>query len=263
MSVEYKAVLWNRQKRVYDYVLAAGILLYLAVFVGIGALIHPGATIETLLIRGLGTAALMLLHVALCIGPLTRLDPRFLPLLYNRRHLGVTTFILGLAHSVFSTIQFHALGDINPLASILISNTRFNTVSQFPFQQLGLLALAILFLLAATSHDFWLHVLTPIWWKRLHMSVYLAYFLLLGHVLLGALQSETNPILTATLLAGAAVVIILHILAAQKENRLDTAYREVCDVVDIPDFRATVVNVGGERVAVFRYGSRISAVSSV
>jgi len=49
--------------------------------------IHPNATAETLLIRGFGTARLLLLHVILCIGPLCRLDRRFLPLLYNRRHL--------------------------------------------------------------------------------------------------------------------------------------------------------------------------------
>ena len=40
--------------------LAAGLALYLAIFVGIGSLVHPNATAETLLIRGArygGTAA--------------------------------------------------------------------------------------------------------------------------------------------------------------------------------------------------------------
>ena len=89
MSVQYQAIGWNRQKRLYDSVIAAGVFGYLAIFVGAGALVHPNATIETLLIRGFGTAALLLLHIILCIGPLCRLSPRFLPLLYNRRHLGV------------------------------------------------------------------------------------------------------------------------------------------------------------------------------
>jgi hypothetical protein len=31
-----------------------------------------------------------------------------LPLLYNRRHLGVRHFLLGLAHGVFALVQFHA-----------------------------------------------------------------------------------------------------------------------------------------------------------
>jgi len=39
-----------------------------------------------------------LLHIILSIGPLCRLDSRFLPLLYNRRHLGVTMFLL--SHTV-------------------------------------------------------------------------------------------------------------------------------------------------------------------
>ena len=81
MSLGYQAVGWNRTKKIYDTVLAAGLVLYLGVFVGIGSLVHPNATAETLLIRALGTAALLLLHVILCIGPLCRLDRRFLPLL--------------------------------------------------------------------------------------------------------------------------------------------------------------------------------------
>jgi len=93
MSVSYQAVGWNRTKKIYDGILAGGLLVYLGLFIGIGALVHPNATAETLLIRGLGTAALLLLHVILCIGPLCRLDRRFLPLLYNRRHLGVTMFV--------------------------------------------------------------------------------------------------------------------------------------------------------------------------
>ena len=78
MSVQYQAVGWNRQKRIYDTILAAGVVLYLAIVVGLGAWIHPNATAETLLIRGFGTLALLLLHVILCIGPLSRLNRRFL-----------------------------------------------------------------------------------------------------------------------------------------------------------------------------------------
>jgi len=174
MSVGYQAVGWNRTKKIYDGILASGLVVYLGVFVGIGSLVHPNATAETLLICGLGTAAL-LLHIILCIGPLCRLDRRFLPLLYNRRHLGVTMFVLALAHSAFSTFQFHALGNINPLVSLFASNTRYTSVADFPFQALGFLALAILFLMAATSHDFWLHNLTAPVWKRLHMFVFVAY----------------------------------------------------------------------------------------
>jgi len=270
MSVGYKAVGWNRTKKVYDTVLAAGLALYLGIFAGVGSLLHPNATAETLLIRALGTAALLLLHVILSIGPLCRLDRRFLPLLYNRRHLGVTMFLLALAHGAFSIVQFHGLGNLNPLVSLFVSNTRYNSVADFPFQALGFLALLILFLMAATSHDFWLHNLTAPVWKRLHMMVYLAYALLIGHVALGALQSETSPLLAGVLGVGLTVVTALHLWAAAVERRRDQApcpeangYVAVGDVDSIPENRAAVVSCGGERVAVFKYDGRISAVSNV
>ena len=266
MSLGYQAVGWNRAKKIYDGVLVSGLAVYLALFAGVGAAAHPNATAETLLIRGLGTAALLLLHVILAIGPLCRLDPRFLPLLYNRRHLGVTMFVLALAHGAFSVFQFHALGDVNPLVSLFVSNTQYGSLADFPFQALGFFALLILFLMAATSHDFWLANLTAPIWKRLHMLVYAAYGLLIAHVALGALQSETSPVLAAILGAGMTALIALHLGAALKERQQDTTgptYVPACDLDSIPENRACVVTCGGERVAVFKYGGRVSAVSNV
>ncbi len=268
MSVGYKAVSWNRQKRMYDLVLIAGVVVYLGLFIGVSAFVNPNATVETLLIRGFGTGALLLLHVVLCIGPLCRLNARFLPLLYNRRHLGVTTFLLGAAHGVFSLLQFHALGNVNPLVSLFVSNTRYDSLANFPFQPLGFVALLILFLMAATSHDFWLANLTAPVWKALHMLVYLAYGLLIAHVTLGVLQSETSLILAAALGVGMVVVLSLHLLAALQERALDVeqardGFVEVCSVAEIPDNRARIVTLSGERVAVFKYDSKISALSNV
>jgi nitrite reductase/ring-hydroxylating ferredoxin subunit/DMSO/TMAO reductase YedYZ heme-binding membrane subunit len=271
MSVQYQAIGWNRQKLIYDGILAGSVALYLAVFIGAGSLLHLDATAETLLIRGFGTAAILLLHVILSIGPLCRLNPRFLPLLYNRRHLGVTTFLLALAHGGFSIVQFHALGDVNLLVSLFVSNPRYASFVQFPFQSLGFFALLILFVMAATSHDFWLNNLTPAVWKRIHMFVYLAYALLVAHVTLGALQSERSPLLAGTLAVGLGTVVTLHLLAARKEARTDEAapaeapdsYVDVCSVNAIPEDRAAIVCAGGERVAIFRYDGKISAVSNV
>jgi nitrite reductase/ring-hydroxylating ferredoxin subunit/DMSO/TMAO reductase YedYZ heme-binding membrane subunit len=271
MSHTYVAVGWNRQKRIYDLVMVAGIAVYLALFAGLGALVHPNATLETLLIRGFGTCALLLLQVVLCLGPLCRLNRRFLPLLYNRRHLGVTTFVLGLAHGGFALIQFHALGNANPLVSLLVSNTRYSSLANFPFQQLGLAALVILFLMAATSHDFWLNNLTAPVWKRLHMLVYLAWGLLVAHVTLGALQSETSPILAAVLGLGMATVLTLHLIAAQRERKTDEPLTErndeglvdVCSIAEIPNNRACIATVSGERVAIFKYDGKVSAISNV
>ncbi len=263
MSLGYQAVGWNRTKKIYDAILVGGVAVYLALFAGIGAVVHPNATIETLLIRGFGTAAMLLLHVILCIGPLCRIDRRFLPLLYNRRHLGVTMFLLALTHGLFSLIQFHALGNLNPLVSLFVSNTRYDSLPDFPFQALGFFALLILFLMAATSHDFWLHNLTAPVWKRLHMMVYLAYGLLIGHVTLGALQSETSPVLAGLLGLGLTLVTSLHLWAGARERRIDERFVAVCDIEEIPENRARVVCAGGERIAVFKYDGCISAVSNV
>lgn len=271
MSLQYVAISWNRQKKVYDVALLSVLTLYLVTFVGIGAWQNPTATAETLLIRALGSAAFLLLNVVLCIGPLARLDRRFLPLLYNRRHLGVTTFLLGLAHGGFSLFQFHALGNVNPLVSLFISNPRYGSLADFPFQALGFFALIILFLMAATSHDFWLRNLSAPVWKRLHMMVYVGYALLVAHIVLGALQVETSPILSAALIIAVAAVVSLHLAAAVRERRIDRAklqavgdgFVEVCKVDRIPEKCATIVSLAGERVAVFRYDGKISAISNV
>ncbi|MFN0084832.1 MAG: Rieske 2Fe-2S domain-containing protein [Blastocatellia bacterium] len=271
MSHGYASIGWNRQKRLYDGAAGAGALLYLAVFIGIGAVVHPRATIETLLIRGFGTCALLMLHVILSIGPLCRLWPRFLPLLYNRRHLGVMMFLAALVHGVFSIIQFHALGNINPLVSLLTANTRFSSLANFPFQPLGLAALLILFLMAATSHDFWLAQLTAPVWKRLHMCVYLAYGLIVAHVLVGVLQAERSPLLTGALGAGMAVVLGLHLMAGYREREADREWAapaagrfvDVCGVDEIPENRARIATLSGERVAIFRYEGKVSAISNV
>ena len=271
MSVQYAAISWNGQKKIYDLTLVALLILYLAVFVGIGAWRNPSATAETLLIRGLGTAAFLLLNVVLCIGPLARLDRRFLPLLYNRRHLGVTTFLTGCSHGIFSIFQFHALGNTNPVVSLFISNPRYNSVAGFPFQALGFLAVVILFLMAATSHDFWLRNLSAPTWKKLHMLVYLAYALLVAHITLGALQTETSPLLAVVLIASVVIVSSLHVAAAIRERPVDRVspsaqgdgYVAICRVEEIPEKCAKIVSLAGERVAIFHYDGKVSTISNI
>lgn len=271
MSHVYQAVGWNRQKRLYDTVLAIGIVLYVGLFVSIGSVLYPTATAETLIIRGIGSAAFFLLHVVLCIGPLCRLDSRFLPLLYNRRHLGVATFLLGLVHGLFGIVQFHGLGDKNALVSLFISNQDFFSLRDFPFQQLGFAALVILFLMAATSHDFWLRNLTPPVWKSLHMLVYVAYGLLVAHVTLGELQSETSPVLVVATGAGLVTVVTLHVVAAVRESKIDHSkidpaqhgFVKACTVESIPEKCAAVVSLRGERIAIFKFDGKVSAVSNV
>ena len=62
MGHAYQAVGWNRQKRLYDRTVLAGVLLYLGAFAGVSAATQPDATFETIAIRALGTCAFLLLH---------------------------------------------------------------------------------------------------------------------------------------------------------------------------------------------------------
>jgi sulfoxide reductase heme-binding subunit YedZ len=274
VSVGYTWVQWNRHKRIYDLILLAGVVLYLAVFFIVSKLIWTGANAisdEILIIRSFGTLAIVMLHVVLVIGPLARIDRRFLPLLYNRRHLGVATFLVALVHGLISLGYYHGFGTINPLVSILSANTEFDSVTQFPFELFGIAGLIILFFMAATSHDFWNRNLGPSSWKALHMLVYLAYALLIMHIALGALQKEYHPIYVALLALGVVSVVGLHLAAGWREWQRDRAgvaadadWVDIGPVDEIEDSRAKVVILsGGERVAVFRHGEALSAVTNV
>src|SRR5450756_451384 len=164
MGVQYISVQWNRQKKFYDAVLIGGVAAYLAVFAVLTEVMFPHVTDEIVIIRASGTAAFVLLHIILCIGPLCRLNPKVLPLLYNRRHAGVTLFVLALIHAAMVIATYHAGGDVNPILSIFVSSPLNGSVSGVPFQPFGFFALVILFLMAATSHDFWLTNLSaPVW----------------------------------------------------------------------------------------------------
>lgn len=271
MALNYSAVLWNRQKKIYDKVMLGLIGLYLVLFVVLNLVFFSEITAETLIIRATGSCAIIMLHVILMIGPLCRMNSQYLPLLYNRRHLGVTMFILALIHGGFSTIQFHALGDVNPLVSLFLSNTEYFSLTNFPFQVLGFFALLILFLMAATSHDFWLKNLSPKVWKSLHMMVYVAYGLLIMHVMLGVLQLEKSPVYVMLLGLGMVSIIGLHLKAAfdekkkefRPESLADNGFIKVCDISDIAENRAKVVLIEGENIAIFKYDGKISAINNV
>jgi nitrite reductase/ring-hydroxylating ferredoxin subunit/DMSO/TMAO reductase YedYZ heme-binding membrane subunit len=272
MSLEYSAVQWNRQKRTYDFVLVGGVGVFLILFGVLSKVLFPLVTDEILLIRAFAAAAFVLLHIILCLGPLCRLDRRFLPLLYNRRHAGVTMCLLGLVHAALVVITYHAGGDTNPILSIFEGSPLTGSIAGVPFQPFGFFALVILLLMAATSHDFWLANLSAPVWKSLHMLVYFAYGLLVLHVTFGVLQAELNPVYIAATGLGLATVLGLHIAAGLKERTLDQSrltsaatdgFVDACAVADIPEKCARIVCLSGERVAIFKYDGKVSAVSNV
>ena len=271
MSVTYEPVLWNRQKFIYDAILLTSVALYLFLFITISQTIDPDIDIKGVEIRAFGSAAFILLHIILSIGPLSRLNTQFLPLLYNRRHMGVTMFCLALYHAHLAISWYHNLGNLDPYVSLFVSNLAFFSFFRFPFEVLGFLALCILFLMAATSHDFWLANLTPPVWKALHMYVYLAYALLVGHVVLGALQTNKHPFITLVVGLGLIWIVSLHLITAIKEYRKDQhqlfpnseGYVDVGTIDEISENKAKIACISGERVAIFKYDGKISAVSNV
>ncbi len=272
MSVGFGVVSWTPHKKRYDAMLA----LFIGVHVLTTSLFYSGdlaISSEVILIRALGACAITLLHIALAIGPLHRLWPRTAPLLFNRRHLGVLTFLVALAHGVLSLGYYHGFGIMNPLRSLLVNTTNYSSVRGFPFEILGVLALFVLFALAATSHDVWLKVLTPRVWKRIHLLIYPAYLLLVGHVALGGLQVRSGWLAPGLLILGAIALAVLHLAAALADGRrrranalklpADAPWLSVGTIDSIPFDRArTVISPTGTRIAVFRSADGITAIDN-
>ncbi len=260
MSHRYVPVSWTPMKWAYDAVLVAGIVLYLMVYT---ALAKGGLDELTAAIRARGSLAFILLTLALAIGPAARLDRRFLPLLYNRRHLGVMTALVAASHAM-AVLEWHfAFSATPPLLAVLVSEP-----GGLPFIPFGIGALLILAVLAATSHDVWLKFLGPPLWKALHMGLYLAYALVVAHVGFGQLQAATHPGLAMLVAGGGALLIGLHLAAALRGEAWTTiAASEAPWLVvgppgSIPDARAKIIRPpGAEAVAVFRDGQKLSAVS--
>ena len=282
MSVSYTWVQWNKHKRIYDMLLLLGVVLFLAAYIGISLATTPQGQATSpliLVIRATGSCAIFMLHLILAIGPLARLYPnRFAPLLYNRRHLGVTMFLVALVHAALVYLWYGGFGVVDPLTAMLTMNTRLDSWTGLPFEWFGMIALTILFFMAATSHDFWLKNLSPRWWKALHMGVYVAYASLVLHVALGAVQAEASMVYPALIGGGAVVLVLLHLIAGMREVKADASARakpasgwmDVASVSEIPRDRAKVVKIKGDsgcdRVAVFRHGEqgeKLSAVASV
>ena len=194
----------------------------------IGALRNPPADMPAwinLRIKAFGTCAFVMLTIILMIGPLARLDRRFLPLLYNRRHFGVLTFLVALVHAYSVVDWFAVQGAMGDLIGEMTGSPNYGKFIGFPIKALGLTGLIILFLLAATSHDFWLAFLTPRVWKALHMALYLAYGVLVMHVALGVMQEDRRAFIPLLLGGSFAAVTLLHLAAAWRERESDAAGR--------------------------------------
>ena len=83
-------------------------------------------------------------------------------------------------------------------------------------------------------------------------------------------RHDMSPWLAGSLVVGMLWILGIHLVAAFREVGVDRAtdgaaadgFVEVCGVDEIRENRARIVCLSGERVAVFRYEGRVSAISN-
>lgn len=277
MSAGFQAVQWNRAKIVYDIILLLAVGIYLAAFMGLQRVFAKAGAVpgwDDLRIGAFGTCAFLMISFILAIGPLARLNTKFLPLLYNRRHFGVLACVIAAAHGYFIFDWFAARNAVPSLWNELVTVSNYTKFIGFTVKPLGLFALLIFVTMAATSHDYWLKVLTPPVWKAMHMAIYIAYGVLVMHVALGIMQRDYSPVIPVALALVSGGVAALHIIAGWNTGEPD-ASPELTDpqdstwlIVGAPeqfiDGRARIIAApGGERIAVFRDGARFGAVTNL
>lgn len=271
MSVKYTPVQWNKIKWQYNGVMLAGVTAFLVLFLyvtpdvlnyerAINSQIHNA--------RAFGACAFLMLSIILCIGPLARLDTRFIPLLYNRRHFGVMTAFVALTHAGFIMDWYFAFSSSAKIEGLLMANTSFRQLAGFPFEVFGIIALTCLGILAATSHDFWLKFLTAPIWKRLHYLIYVAYASVVAHVAFGILQDQQNHIFTWFVIISAACVGTLHLMAANADRKeqkavANDAWVDVGSLDEMQEgFAKITLLPNGDRVATFLMEGKLSAISN-
>jgi len=103
------------------------------------------------------------------------------------------------------------------------------------------------------------------------MLVYLAYLLIVLHVVLGVMQHKIEPVFLVILLMGSTLLVTLHVSAGLREVRKDSrkyltqkrGFVRVCRVTDIDRNRAKTFCIDKERIAVFRVENKLFAVHNI
>ncbi|HEX3568454.1 MAG TPA: ferric reductase-like transmembrane domain-containing protein [Candidatus Saccharimonadales bacterium] len=138
----------------------------------------PAGSLQTIRIEQIyGFVSLLLLYIAILASPLLKVFPR-LPgkeaYLHARRAIGVSAFYYAFLHVYISFFS-----QLNGFAGVHYLNHHYGLSLL-----LGLFALGVLFIMAATSLDWVVDKMGYKHWKLLHRLVYLASVAVLVHVML-------------------------------------------------------------------------------
>lgn len=187
------------------WILTALIILSINIVGIIQYQIPPGALQTMRMEQVFGFIATALLYIAIIASPFTKVFPR-LPFkdayLHARRAIGVSAFYYAFLH-VYITF-FDQLGGFAGLGY-------FTPTYNLSFI-LGVFALGVLFIMAATSFDWVVAKMTYKKWKLLHRLIYFASIALLIHVMLiGPHFTNITPLGIATY-AAAVVLIVFEVL---------------------------------------------------
>jgi sulfoxide reductase heme-binding subunit YedZ len=197
-------------------VLSAGLLT--------GVWWSDGAFAALSLATGYVSAALLL--ATLLVTPIHRMRRKRSPPIHTpiRRSLGVHAGILAVIHVIVS-FPVHLGGDVwryffGPDGGLLV--TPFGRSNWF-----GLIATALIAVLALTSTDGWLRRLGSSRWKRLHQLVYLAGALSLAHTLGYQSIRDAWTGLTALVVAAAVGLVVARVVSSRYASASDRRYRLV------------------------------------
>ncbi len=176
------------------YILAASLLLSILIAALLRAAIPSDELYYIRVEQVFGFVSIIFLYIAVILTPLSKLlgkKPVLQKILFARRAFGVSAAYFAMLHVYIVMAE-----QIGGLSGLSLLPSRF--VVSFI---LGVLALIILFAMAATSFDKVIDLMSFKRWKQLHQFVYLAGVLIIIHVWMIGTHAETPNIKAIGILA--------------------------------------------------------------
>lgn len=219
----------RRFQRYVVLVTAAAVTTYIAF------LLAPGRTTLERLSMATAYASLILLALALIIGPLNVLRAKLNPLSsYLRRDIGIVAGTVALVHVILG-LQVHMGGDF---IQYFFHRVRHGRVGALRFDafgitnHLGLIATLIFLVLLAISNNLAIRKLGPERWKTIQRWSYLAALLVIAHgFIYQALEGRKLAFVTFVL-AAAAIVATLQVLGFWRKRETHKPSVEPASLVE-------------------------------